>query len=98
VRLLSVRISRECLLRAAPFSRAVTEAVDRRIGLYNQRQEEKEQERRAIDDRKEKRVRKRLADKKAKDKRLADREAKAEAKQLEIANKKAAREAKAAIS
>ena len=70
------------------------EAMERRVELYNQRQEEKEMERRAIADRKEERARKREKDRKAKEKRMADRKAKAEKKSLEEAGKRAIREAK----
>src|SRR5450432_3165579 len=70
------------------------EAMKRRVELYNQRQEEKEMERRAIADRKEERARKREKDRKAKEKRMADRKAKAEKKSLEEAGKRAIREAK----
>jgi hypothetical protein len=72
------------------------EAIDRRIELYNQRQEEKEQERREIADRKEVRLQKRQEKKRAKDKRIADKVAKAAAKELEIERKRAIKEAKAA--
>jgi len=72
------------------------EATDRRIELYNLRQEEKEQERREIDDRKERRLRKRQEMKQAKDKRIVDKATKAEAKEAEIVRKRAIKEAKAA--
>src|SRR5450432_3609177 len=72
------------------------EAMERRVELYNQRQEEKEMERRAIDDRKEKRARKRERDRGEKDKRMADKRAKVEAKSLEIEYKRAEKEEKAA--
>jgi hypothetical protein len=72
------------------------EATERRVELYNERQEEKEMERRAIDDRKEKRARKRERDRVAKDKRMADKRAKVEAKSLEIEYKRAEKEEKAA--
>ena len=75
------------------------EAGDRRIELHNLRQEEKEQERRAVAGRKEERLRKRQAAKIAKDKRLVERLAKAKAKAKELADlaKKAAKETKAAL-
>jgi hypothetical protein len=72
------------------------EATDRRIELYNLRQEEKEQERREIDNRKERRLQKRQEMKQAKDKRMVDKATKAEAKEAEIARKRAIKEAKAA--
>src|SRR5450432_4450010 len=71
------------------------EAEDRRIELHNLRQEEKEQERRAIADRKEERLRRRQIAKLAKDKRLVEREAKREAEELADIAKKAAKEARA---
>jgi hypothetical protein len=71
------------------------EAEDRQIELHNLRQEEKEQERRAIADRKEKRLQRRQTAKLAKDKRLAEREAKREAKELADIAKEAAKEARA---
>jgi DDE superfamily endonuclease len=79
------------------------EAEDRRIELYNIRQEEKEEERRAVADRKEERLQKRQAQKIALNKRLIERAAKAKAKEeveaakvLEKARKKAEREDKTA--
>ena len=74
---------------------ARVEAEDRRIELHNLRQEEKEQERRAIADRKEERLRRRQIAKLAKDKRLVEREAKREAKELADIAKEAAKEARA---
>ena len=71
------------------------EAEDRRIEVYNLRQEEKEMERRAIDDRKEKRLERRQAKKDLKEKRLAEREAKAVVKELADREREAKKEEKA---
>ena len=68
----------------------------RRIALHNERQEEIELERRAIDERKERRAKNRHEKRVAKEKRIVDRTEKARAKQVEIERKRAIRAAKAA--
>src|SRR5450432_919755 len=72
------------------------EAAERRIELYNERKEEIELERRAIDDRKAERVRIRKAKQVAKDERMADRIKRSKEKQDGIDSRRAARAAKAA--